>query len=806
VCFANLQAGLGSLADVGPAGITLLLAALASGSGQARTGVYIAVGAPPARWTINEHHALLWDGAPYLPVGVRIPGNPEEIARAKAAGIDDALVELPASGVGWKSAFEALESAGMRYVLAVSSLAPAAVGVAVEPQAYRFSRITKRRTVECTIPGATSVFAMLVTRHDGELRKTYRVPTPGGKFSLEVVPPNDLEHVLLLYPHTSSLAQIDCWEGLDELRDRLLKSLRDSRPGPGLRGILDPAGTALRLRTQRTFVPTSKLFRAEFKDYLQTRYRASETVQRAWSLSVSDLESMDELARLVPLWSGTRGVSHLLDPDTDKTYVCDSRRSSIWEDIEAVLNGSAARRFGRLAAALRKMCDVPVVQEWTDWAAPYESGTAALDGLATRAFAAGSSAVADSAAKAASSLFRWNRPGWFVASQIELPLGSDQIASAIEDLASMGCRAWFVRTRSPAVLQALASEAAKRRVDGSLAAWSPAPLFYPEGASNPAAAMRLPGGRWWLPAPLSGNRIDLGSRFFAYRLATSVNPAIVLWTKGLPVREKLRMAEPKSAVFTTLDGSDPRARIVKGGVEVDLSELPLIVSGVDEIPVPESAYKETVWRFDELLKVTEAAGMDTTEFRFLFKEAIDGMDRNPGGSFAQLRDQYWKLSGRLAKYTWIEAEAVQETNFSEVLSIPGVSDGKALSLRSFTVSSPESYTAEYVFYPRTEAELEVWLAARIEPEHRPALRIRVAGQELRILGEPISPYGQGFAWYRMGTTRFKRGETKLVLTATAGEGIELSVDAILLYPGSFSPNGATLPDAMIFPPMPPDKR
>lgn len=495
----------------------------------------------------------------------------------------------------------------------------------------------------------------------------------------------------------------------------------------------------------------------------------------------------------------------LLDPTNDRTYLCDSKQSAAWDDIERVLSEAAAKRFRRLSSSLKQVCDVPVVQEWLDWASPYESGAAALDGLAAQTLGGSTSSLSETAARASSSVLRWKNGGWLVASRIDLGTpqeAASRLPAVIDDLASLGCRSWFVRPMDAALDQAVASEAARRAIDGALGAWSPSPVFFPESAANPASAMKLPGGKWWLPAPFAGNRIDLGSRFFAYRLSDADKSFFALWTKGGAIRTKLRMTDPKKALFMTVDGSDPRPKLVKGGVEVDVGELPLIISGTDELPIPDYAVRETIWRFDELLKVAESLRLDTTDYRFLFKDANDGMDRNPGGNYTQLRDQYLKLSGRLAKYTWIEAENVQNTNFSEVFAAPGASNNSVLSLRTALAGSGEAYTAEYPFSPRTEDDLDVWIAARIPADQRQNVRVIIGGLEMKALEGPLSLYGAGFGWYRMGVVRLKRGETKALVRVSGADFFDLAIDAILLTPIGFVPNGAHHPDAMTFPPMP----
>ena len=94
-------------------------------------------------WSIAPEHRPVWDGRPYVPIGARISGTPESIAAAKAAGIEDVVVELPVSGAGWSEAFQALEKAKMRYLIDIDSAAPSAVGIGVEPAGYRIDDITE---------------------------------------------------------------------------------------------------------------------------------------------------------------------------------------------------------------------------------------------------------------------------------------------------------------------------------------------------------------------------------------------------------------------------------------------------------------------------------------------------------------------------------------------------------------------------------------------------------------------------------------------------------------------------------------
>ncbi len=765
-------------------------------------GVFRPKGGEEARWNVNPNHVLLWNSAPYLPFGLRISASLAEIEAAKAAGIQDVLVDCPPNPGVMKTAVEALERHGLRYILCIDALSPSAQGILIEPSGNRISGITAKKTLEFQIYGADEALLVLAVRRDGFIQKTQRIKSLNGAFSVEVAPPNDLDHVALIFPKTSSLARLGAWEGFDRHRDAVLTSLQGAGLGKGLRGILNPLGSFATQTGPRTFVPTGPLFRYEFAAYLKQRYRNPQTLMRSWEMSGTDEKTFDQLARFVPLWSGSRGVPSLWDPQTDQFYACDMKRSSIWRDLDVVLSTAEARRTDRLIKSIRRIADVPIVQEWSGWAPLYEGESRGLDGLGARAIGGSMAAVSESSARAASTLLRWPKSGWFLATHVDLPASADaanQVGPTFDDLISMGVRGGFIRSAEPTLRTAIAQVAAAKSGDTSLVQWTVRPFFFPESASNPALAMRLPGGSWWLPAPGSGGRIELGSQFNGYRLEGAGGRTYAIWARSGRARVRLDMAVPQRATFQTVDGTDPKPKIVRNGVEVDIGELPLLVFGCDEIPIPAPAYEELIARFGYLIGEADARHADTTEERFLFRDHLNGYPRNPGGAFSLLYGVFQKLSNRLARYVWIEAETTRESTFSEITAEPGVSGGNALALRTQLLSPLAEYAAEYTVQPRTDEEVECWVAARLPKTARDSLKLEIGGQKLAIEGEAVSGYGSGYAWYSLGRTRLGRTQTKVVLKVAAPEGTDLAVDAIVFFPGSFRPQGVKMPDALSYP-------
>ncbi|MGV3614225.1 MAG: hypothetical protein ACO1SV_02715 [Fimbriimonas sp.] len=783
----------------------LTVASVLPACAQRREGVFVPNGGSGIPWSINGHHTLVWNGEPYLPVGLRIDGDPAAVTAARDAGIKDVIVELPANGTGWAETIKALEDAKMRYVIRIGSLAPTARGIAVEPQAYRVAGISKPRRVTIDLPGATSAFAVVASRRDGSVSASGPATVKGGSISYDAKPGGEIEHVLLLYPELTSLEQPDFWERLDAHRDSLLATLRRNPPGPGFRGLVNPMGRTLSLpgRDLR-FVPTSATFRMELREHLEKRHRSVVTAMKGWGMGPNSFTTFDELARLVPLWQGSRGVGLLLDPTTGRTYTAEQRQNTIWQDMSEVVAAAGSRRFARFVAAIRSVVDVPVVQEWSGWAAAYEASAPAVDGVGMRATGTTPSAIAESGSRAASTVMRWSTPGWLPATDVDPGGATDfatQLPAVVDDLTSLGARGVFIRTDSPELAKAIAAEGIRRAADTSPATTSPRPIFFPENATNPAVVQRLPGNGWWLPAPSDGNRIELGSMFFAYRMRQrDVGNALAIWTR-VPGRYRLRMVNTKGVGFQALNGSDPKPKSFKGGIEVDLTEIPLLVVGSEEIPIPEIAYMEAMQRFDVLVKAAEAERREVAEERIVFRDAVQGFDRNPGGNFGLMSQTLVRLGNKIGTSTWLEAERTPTTNFSEPANFGGCSGNQALVLRTPIPGDAEGYFAEYKFPVRTGDEQTVWIAARIPREKRGEVQIRLAGQTMVVTGEPTGLYGDGFGWYKLGTTRLAAGNETLRVQVAGLGGADLAIDVIVMTPRAFQPSGVTMPDPIEFPPL-----
>ncbi len=783
---------------------SVVLALSTLGFAQKRDGIYQPSGGTKAPWEITTSHGLKWGDKPFMPVGISLDSTLETFEPAKAAGIKDFLIDLPANGMGWEKAFSTLNQAGVRFGLRINSLAPMAKGFIVEPQAYRMIGLTGPREMEIDIPGAKSALVVIFDRRDTSIVSTKRMPVVNGKLKHTVKASSDAETVLMIYPEASSLEQADYWEELDQHRDEVLSSLTKRNPGAGLRFIANPLGKSMSLPGKELhFVPSSPAFRKELRVFLETKYKSLETAQRVWSMSATGIESWDQLARLVPLWSGTKGVAQLWDPETDQLFPTDARKSTIWDDISDAVSAAGTRRFQRLVAAIRSVTNVPVIQEWQGWASPYETPSPAVDGVGMKSSGSSVTEIVDSGCRAASSVFRWNTKGLLLATDISFgsTIESEKKGiSSLDTLFNLGVKGVYVRTSTPEIMKLLALEATKRAEDSSLFDISPQAVFFPENASNPAFAQRLPGGKWWLPTPHDGNRVDLGSLFSGYRVRTFGNEEFALWASR-PGRYRLRTPDPKTIRFQTLDGSDPKPVLGKNYVDVNLSDVPILISGIADMPIPEVAYTEVMMQFQMLMKDAESKARDLFEERVAFQDRLPGFDYQPGSVFPALRQIVNRISTRVASYTWIEAEATRDHNWSDAGRINGCSLDSGLVLRTPFAPVGGMFVANYKLAVRSINEQEVWIAAKIPLERRADVIVTVGTQRFAITSEPVSIYANGFGWYKLGSTRFAGRNSNLRIDIMSSNNQEIAFDAILITPKAFRPEGPRMPDALDYPPV-----
>lgn len=757
-------------------------------------GLYALVLTQSASWGISPNGMMERDGLPYAPVGARLSGGAEQITEATKAGVKDLLIEMPVGGQTWPTTLDTLQKSGANYFLEINSMTPTATGYAIEPESFRVEGVTGSYRLNTVIPGCTEAIVVLAgpDRTEPEIFKVSA--GAGGKIDSLITSRDSYEKVLLVYPLMKDGRIPDAWEGLDDHRDQLMASLKLGGELKGLRGILDPIGSLTRFPDAGIrFVPNSSRFRNELEAFLRGKYGSQRRIEQAWSIPASDLPSIAAIARLIPLWSGKRGIPFYWDPVQNRSYLSDSRTSSAWLDIQNVLQTAIRRRVINISESLRVVTNAPVMQTWKGWNGPYEGNSAQLSGVAVKLNGDTLSDLIEQTSRAASTLSRWPKKGLFLASDITVPNNDDRLlrySEIMDDSASLGVRGWFFTPQTPDDLRWIARKKDEINV-ADLASRNTRVQPFPEAALNPAISMRIGSDTWWVPSPMAGNRLDFGTQFRAFRIKSDAGEQTVVWSRLAERKIKFRLKAPKDAKFATMEGELIKGKVSKNHVEIMIGERPIVVTG-PEIPVPEICADEALAEFSEMLKAIPEQAAPFIDAVASFRVAASNFTTTPGAAYQAMRSQLDRLRKTVGPHVWIEAELTKDHNWSEPISVSGASNGGALSIVNRLAAPGTLFRANYRVTPKVEGLHSIWVAFRGSREAMQSLRIGVLDQEFSGEGSPQSLYGEGFGWVKVGVANLTPIATDLTLSIAAPIDGTLAVDAVAMTVGDYTPNGAYL--------------
>ncbi|MDH4387822.1 MAG: hypothetical protein QE269_03765 [Fimbriimonas sp.] len=760
-------------------------------------------------WTVGPNLQYQWDGADYLPVGLQCSFDPELIATAKAAGIQDFNIEVPGTG-SWKAVAD--EVAGRRFFITSNTSMPGATGFTVQPQSYRVNGIRGPQSITVAVPGATRAYVVVALTRDASVISQRSYPVVNGVLRADLKAARDSDQVALIYPQGDTMEVEDLWERLDERRDTVLRQIRAMGSQPGLRGIINPLGSTPYLAARDNgFVPTNPMFQREFAEYLEQKYRNLATLVKAWQLRGIDSDFSGKInergeivetgnsdrnafifaAKLVPLWNGTRGVSLMLNPAKDSTILVEQRKSSYWRDLAECISTARARRVHRIMRSLRKESGAPILQEWSGWSWFFESPDSELSGLTVKLGKLNPSSILQSLSGVLSSSLRTKRPAPLIVTDVAATPENLQ-NSVFEELGGLGVRGLFVRATTPEQLSLIKS--AKPMVADS----RPMGFFFPQNALNPASPRKIAGNYWSLPSPADGNRIDLGPEIRCYAINNGAGTSFVMWSERAPIRLEYRFPEAKSALIRGVNNTVPEVTPTKTGIMMTLDSVPIVVSGSVEPPVPEVELVRMDRDVTQLLAWAESEHRDITTEVYEFRNYPELAKTSPYKALQSAQKVHRDLATVGVGYNWLEWERSTDNTFSESVADAGCSNGSYLAVRTPFGEQTGRIHASLSVSQRSAASLEVWIAARIpNPSDRARIQFRLGGQVMRIQGEPVNQYGSGFGWYNIGTTRLPSTKSEFRAELTGVSSTDIALDAVLFSPQAVTPNGLFMPSFIL---------
>ncbi len=812
-------------------------------------------------WTISQAHTLNWEGTPYLPVGgMWTPQSWQQDAPASAAaadrqfldtlkahGVFDVCLTAEARGLSHvppavvQKTLDALEANGFHYGLEIADFPhDPLVGYVVKPGAYRNPAPPTTGPARFGhIPGLADAVYLLVSTHDGEVDDAGDALIENGDTALVALKNAGPDDVLLLYPQrvyapgTPESRLPDLWQGYDEYRDRLLTWFRNVHLGPGFRYFLDPLTDKLALSGEvDNLVPTTDGYRQDFGAWLDKRYGHNiDDLNKGWGVANRDLPDFTVAARSFPLWYGARGVPAIYDPITRNRYGVSNKPrigGHLWQDIADFRVQSVRGYMNAISDVLKKgVADVPVVYQWTGHSALFSNDRAGggYDGLC---MTEGDDPAVERGAYAYGQAEEAAKTSWLVAST-RVPDARGTLLDTWDILQGIGARGFFA-TRLPAApadpLDWLNSYSASLQLSApSLSVNKPRVLWYPASAGLDIGVRQLPGGVWWLPGFLPGQRVILGSELSGYVLPDPGGrlPTYVVWSpKAMLAQAGFDLGKNARPLVTNPAGVP--VKFTKNGdvFSVPVGVSPVLISRVRALPLPVDAADAAQREAKRLLDIADAQKIAVQPYHDQYFYATNFIPDTAGNAdirYSLLQRVLANLTEALRPYTWIEAESASQYTFDSLVPDPKASGGAFLSLDTTldppagAVSAAPGYQARYQFSVNAAGRYAIWAAANPmgtqtsspftwKVDDAPASDT----QAVRPAGDV---YAGRFQWATLGAATLARGPHTLTLTVTKRRPSDgryvLAVDALCVTRAAFAPDGPRQPPIDIPPPAPADK-
>jgi len=614
-------------------------------------------------WSIDEAHALIWEGAAYVPFGIVFEprylaleqteenwvADEQEVQALKLAGIADVTVKagdgitsVPAEA--FQRIIDLLETSGLRYGIALYDppYAPLS-GYVIEPTLNRVDGVQTSGEITRGFANAKTALYALCDARTAAVKDVGREVVVNGEVTVRVSLRDDTDHVLLFYPQKAlpDAGLFDIWSDYDRHRDRLVSYLSRIKFGKGLRFFIDPFTENLGVKGEAdSLIPTSAAFRLEYAAWLTKKYGSPRDLNAAWRVLQHDVTSFDEAVRLIPLWRSGRGAPMVYDDGAAKKYPVDATGSNIWMDFLEFRAYSVRAYMDAAADALKRLAaDVPVVYTASELQPIFQSSSrVGFDGLAVPP-SGSDEASAAGAGRVFSLAEGSSRRTWIVA-RLD-PGGAayekkEDLFASINAIRDLGAKGFFVQDpRGTGVSAAdllvwLAEYSSLSASDRQFAGYRPHAVYYPEGVAH-AKVKRLSSGAWWLPALVAGSNLYLGSGLAGY---TAVNPKggvdLYVWSQGGP--RTIHAVASDTVTLVGASGDTTEVNPKKGRVELTIGQDPVLVRGIPaDRFLPVELVAEAIQEFEKAIGRAEQKRLDTGTYKHDLRTAKDLLDKNQLG-------------------------------------------------------------------------------------------------------------------------------------------------------------------------------
>ena len=780
-------------------------------------------------WSINDAHTLLWDAAPYIPVGGvfvarslssgaaadAYDADIKDLQAFKATGITD--VVLKGSGpitsgdpAALQKLNDNLEANGFTYGIELDDAPKDPLpGYVISPNRYRLEGPTDDSTIKCNWPGVDSAMYVVVSTYDNQIKANGGALVRDGNVTINLASPLKAGEVLIVYPHKTLQGDgnADLWGGYPEYRDRVLAYFKGIKFGKGLRFFLEPFTCKMDFSGEMVgFLPDSAGFRLGFEAFLTQKYKHQGGVNAAWGLN-ENLDSIERAARLMPMWTSGRGVPYAYDKASAHMFpVNPTSCGAVWQDIIDYRDTSTQQYMNTIADTLRKqVANVPVIFRSGSYsrifANPY--GMGGFDGLSAKAYGTGEAPVDRVAGSVYALAEESGKTAWFLVAGTQASSDSksayaseSSMAGTLDSFREVGSKGFFVDNLTPEQAKWLA--AFKGKIGKNWTDFKPEVVFYPTDPATGGYVKRIARDTWWLPTLRKGNINYIGDGLYSYTILGEGKAYVWSGAGSKTVTMSVGAAGVPSVDYpagVNLSGK-------KGGTfTLKIEESPTVIRGMPFTEVfPRETAQTEIDRLAKLIPNADKEGIDVKKARGTLDSAQSVFKNGqPYIAYGIAQDGIRELLSVMGPDLWLEGERSPASNFGSVTAAPGASGALALVLDTEQDAPLNPYSATYTFESTANSSHEIWMAGSPASDASPASYNVDGGPWTPISATDgkVASYGPGLGWYKLGVANLIPGSHTITIRVDGKRAADnryyFAVDAIVLSPRGFVPNGIVKP-------------
>jgi len=784
-------------------------------------------------WGINDAHTLLWDSEPYIPVGgvfvaqSLAPGAGDAAYQAdvtalenlKAKEVTDIILKGPgpitsADPASLQKIISYLDTNGFTYGLEMDDGPNVPLqGYLVSPNRYRLEGPSEKTSLVCNWPGVDSAIYVIVDKSDNSIVSNGGALVRDGKITISLPGGLKSTDILLVYPHkvlSTSAGAGDLWSGYDDYRDRVLAFFKGIKFGKGMRFFLEPFTSKMDFTGEMAgFLPDSPGFRLGLEAYLARKYKHEGGLNAQWGLN-ENLDSIEQAARLLPLWMAGRGVPYAYDRANAHLYsINPSYSAPVWQDIISYRDSSAQECMNTIADTLKKqVADVPVIFKTASGSRIYANpfGMGGFDGIGAQVYGTGEYLVDSVAGPAYALAEESGKSTWYIVASTQASAdakttysGENAMVGSLDSLREIGCKGFFIDnlTKDPQEIDWLKSF--KARLNKSSADFKPEVIYFPVEPATGAYVKKLASNTWWLPTLRRGAVSYIGDGLSIYTILGEGKSYI--WSGN--GNWTVTLSTGNSGMVSVDYPADIKINPAKktGMFTLPLTSSPIVLRGLDMSQVfPKETADQEINRLAQLIPEADKAGIDVKQARLALDHA-KMVEQNSQAAIAYgiAQEGITQILTAMGADIWLEGENSPAYNFGMPTAVPGASAALAMVLDTNEEAPLVPYAISFRFDTTANSSYEIWVAGT-PPAEGSALSYSIDGSAWT----PVSPadgkvisYAPGLAWYKVGSINFFPGNHNLTFRADSRRAQDnryyYAMDAVVLSPRGFTPNGVIKP-------------